>query len=333
MNGKLTPKILISEAAEVLRITPQALHKQLRSKKLHHCKTRNRVYFEHETAKVIFQDYKLPCKVAVFVLVKGGVGKTTLCREVAIRSTLMGKKVLVIEIDHQWNLTKSFGIKDQNTPVLIDLLNDTKLDIKDAVIPVMPGLDMLPSRYDNSVLDSYIMIKAIPLKKVLKSRIEALKKDYDLILIDCPPSLGQAVSSAVICSDIVVLPTTPCDFSDSGIETTVKEIERMAKDYDFNVNMKIILNQYDNRETDSYETLSRLIKHEKYGPMLFNCYIRTCKEIENLRRKYSSVFESTASTNGREDIDRFTRELIEVDRKNGPKVNANDSVRISNANA
>jgi chromosome partitioning protein len=317
----MQPKILASEAADILGITVQAIYKQLKSKKLPHCKMRNRVYFEHNAAKLFFEAYKTPCKVAVFALVKGGVGKTTLCREVAIRSTLMGKKVLAIEIDHQWNLTKSFGVDPQNIPVLIDLLNNDKINITDSITPVIPGLDIIPSRYDNSVLDSYIMLKAIPLKKILKTRIEPLRKEYDLILIDCPPSLGQAVSAAVICSDLIILPTTPCDFSDSGIETTVREIKRMTKDYDINIPMKIVLNKYDNRESDSYETLSELIKHKKYGQILFNCYIRKCKEIEKLRRQHSTVFESTITTNGREDIDNFTRELLVMDRKKGEHKN------------
>jgi chromosome partitioning protein len=311
----MQPKVLASEAADILGITVQAIYKQLKNKKLPHFKMRNRVYFEHDTAKVLFDSYEAPCKIVVFALVKGGVGKTTICREVAIRSTLMGKKVLAIEIDHQWNLTKSFGVNPQNIPVLIDLLNNQEINIKDSITPIIPGLDIIPSRYDNSVLDSYIMLKAIPLKKILKTKIEPLRKEYDLILIDCPPSLGQAVSAAVICSDLIVLPTTPCDFSDSGIETTVREIGRMARDYDINVSMKIVLNKYDNRESDSYETLSELIKHKKYGQMLFNCYLRKCKEIEKLRRQHSTVFESTISTNGREDIDNFTRELLGMERK------------------
>ena len=318
----MKPKILASEVADILGVTVQAVHKQLKQKKISHSKMRNRVYFDQESANVFFNNFKSPCKVVVFVLVKGGVGKTTLCREVAIRSTLMGKKVLLIEIDHQGNLTKSFGVKAQAIPVLIDLLNDEKIDIKEAIVPVIPGLDILPSRYDNSILDTYIMLKAIPLNKVLKTKIKPLKKEYDLVLIDCPPSLGQAVSSAVISADLIVLPTTPCDFSDSGIDTTVREIERMTKDYDINVPMKIILNQYDNRERDSYETLSELIKHKKYGNILFNCYVRKCKEIEKLRRRYSTVFESTASTNGREDIDRLTREILEMDRKKNDRKNA-----------
>ena len=313
----MQPKILASEAADILGVTVQAIYKQLKNKKLPHFKMRNRVYFGHDTAKILFNSYRSPCKIVVFALVKGGVGKTTICREVAIRSTLMGKKALAIEIDHQWNLTKSLGINPQNIPVLIDLLNNQEIDIKESITPVLPGLDIIPSRYDNSVLDSYIMLKAVPLNKILKNKLEPLREKYDVILIDCPPSLGQAVSAAVICSDLIVLPTTPCDFSDSGIETTVREIERMAKDYDINVSMKIVLNKYDNRETDSYETLSELIKHEKYGQILFNCYLRKCKEIEKLRRQHSTVFESTISTNGREDIDNFTRELLGMERKKG----------------
>src|SRR6185295_295682 len=102
------PKMLASEAAEILGVTVQAIHKQFKTKKLNYSKLQNRVYFEHDTALQMFADFKKPCKVFVFVLVKGGVGKSTLCREIAIRSTLMGKKVLIVELDHQGNLTKSF---------------------------------------------------------------------------------------------------------------------------------------------------------------------------------------------------------------------------------
>lgn len=307
------PKMLVTEAAAILGVTVQAIHKQLKTKKLPHFKLQNRVYFEHETALHMFADYKKPCKVLVFVLVKGGVGKTTICREVAIRSTLMGKKVLIVELDHQGNLTKSLNVNAQEHPVLIDLLEDNALSVDDAIVNVMPGLDIIPSRYDNSVLDNFIMLKAIPLQKVIKSKIDPLKNRYDLILIDCPPSLGQAVASAVLCADEIILPTTPCDFSDSGIETTVKEVNRMMIDYDVTqIPMRIVLNQFDNREKDSRETNAKLLKHEEYGKMYINSYIRTCKEIEKYRRKKSSVFESTSSNAGREDIDTLTRELLSM---------------------
>lgn len=305
------PKMLVTEAADILGVTVQAIHKQLKTKKLPHSKLQNRVYFEHETALQMFSDYKQPCKVLVFVLVKGGVGKTTLCREVAIRATLMGKKVLIVELDHQGNLTKSFNVNAQEHPVLIDLLEDNTLSIDDAIVNVMPGLDIMPSRYDNSVLDNFIMLKAIPLQKVIKNKIDPLKNRYDLILIDCPPSLGQAVASAVLCADEIILPTTPCDFSDSGIETTVKEVNRMMRDYDATqIPMRIVLNQFDNREKDSRETHANLLRHEEYAKMYINSYIRTCKEIEKYRRRKLSVFESTTSNAGREDIDTLTRELL-----------------------
>lgn len=321
------PKMLATEAADILGITVQAIHKQLKTKKLAHSKLRNRVYFEYDTALQMFSSYKKPCKVVVFVLVKGGVGKSTLCREAAIRATLMGKKVLIIEIDHQGNLTKSFNVNAHEHPVLIDLLEDNSLNIDDSIVNVMPGLDILPSRYDNSVLDNFIMLKQVPLQKVIKSKIDPLRSKYDLILIDCPPSLGQSISAAVLASDMVVLPTTPCDFSDSGIDITVGEINRMSEDHDIKkIPMKIILNQFDNREKDSRETYSELIKHENYGGMMFSGYIRKCKEIEKYRRRKSTVFESTVSTAGREDIDTFTRELLNM---NDLKNTSNQELEIS----
>ncbi len=319
--------MLATEAADILGITVQAIHKQLKTKKLAHSKLRNRVYFEYDTALQMFSSYKKPCKVVVFVLVKGGVGKSTLCREAAIRATLMGKKVLIIEIDHQGNLTKSFNVNAHEHPVLIDLLEDNSLNIDDSIVNVMPGLDILPSRYDNSVLDNFIMLKQVPLQKVIKSKIDPLRSKYDLILIDCPPSLGQSISAAVLASDMVVLPTTPCDFSDSGIDITVGEINRMSEDHDIKkIPMKIILNQFDNREKDSRETYSELIKHENYGGMMFSGYIRKCKEIEKYRRRKSTVFESTVSTAGREDIDTFTRELLNM---NDLKNTSNQELEIS----
>jgi chromosome partitioning protein len=309
----MKPKILASETADIFNVTVQAIHKQLKTKELNYGKLRNRVYFEHDTAKILFSEYEIPCQVFVFVLVKGGVGKTTLCREAAIRSTLMGKKSLLLEIDHQGNLTKSFGINAHKYPILIDLLEDNKINVKDSIVNIMPGLDIIPSRYDNSVLDNYIMLKQLPLQKVIFNKIKNLKKEYDAIFIDCPPSLGQAVASAVLCADLIVLPTTPCDFSDSGIDITFKEINRMFVDYDLpSAKKKIILNQYDNRESDSRDTYVNLIKHGVYGDMLFECYIRKCKDIERYRRNLSTVFESTVSTSGREDIDVFTRELLQM---------------------
>lgn len=314
----MRPKILATEAADILGVTVQAVHKQLKTKKLTHSKLRNRVYFEYDTALQMFSAYKKSCKVIIFVLVKGGVGKSTLCRETAIRTTLMGKKVLIIEIDHQGNLTKSFNVNAHEYPVLIDLLENSSINIDDSIVNVIPGLNILPSRYDNSVLDNFIMLKQVPLQKVMKAKIDPLRSKYDLILIDCPPSLGQSISAAVLASDMVVLPTTPCDFSDSGIDITVSEINRMFNDHDIKkIPMKIILNQFDNREKDSHATYSELIKHKEYGKMIFSGYIRKCKEIEKYRRRKSTVFESTVSTAGREDIDTFTRELLDMDALQG----------------
>jgi chromosome partitioning protein len=307
------PKMLASEAASIFGVTVQAIHKQLKTKKLLYSKQSNRVYFGHDTALQLFAEYNQLCKVFVFVLVKGGVGKSTLCRETAIRSTLLGKKVLIIELDHQGNLTKSFNINAQSTPILIDLLDDSSLNIQDSIVNVIPGLDILPSRYDNSVLDNFIMVKSIPLQKVLKPKIDRLRNNYDIILIDCPPSLGQAVASAVLCADLIIMPTTPCDFSDSGVSITVSEVKRMITDYDATqIPMKIVLNKFDNREKDSRDTYADLIKNPEYGKLMSGVYIRKCKEIETYRRRNSTVFESTVSTAGREDIDMFTRELFNM---------------------
>lgn len=309
----MNPKILASEAADILNISLQGVHKQLKTKKLEYSKLRNRIYFGHTASIEMFKSFKSSCKTMVFLLVKGGVGKSTLCRETAIRSTLLGKKVLIIELDHQGNLTKSFNIDASKYPVLIDLLENPELDIKKSIANAAPGLDIITSRYDNSVLDNFIMLKGIPLYKILKNKILKLKKDYDVIYIDCPPSLGQVVTAAVLCADLLILPTTPCDFSDSGIDITVREITKITSNYDIDtIPIKIVLNQFDNRERDSRDTYIRLIKDQTYGKMMLDCYIRKCKDIEKYRRVNSTIFETTTSNYGREDLDIFSREILGV---------------------
>ena len=73
-----------------------------------------------------------------------------------------------------------------------------------------------------------------------------------------------------------------------------------------------MLNQFDNRERDSRDTYTSLIKNQTYGKMMLDCYIRKCKDIEKYRRAHSTIFETTTSNYGREDIDIFTREILDI---------------------
>lgn len=169
----MEPKILVNEIASVLGITPQALHNQIKKKNLSHGKSKNRVYFGHETSKALLE-LKFSPQVLSFQIVKGGTGKTSLCLATAIRSCLYGAKTLLIDLDQQGNLTQAFRIKTHDKPIMIEIINQ-ELSIQDGIVPVFSGLDILPSRIENALLDSNLMLKRLPLDRVYNDMILPLK--------------------------------------------------------------------------------------------------------------------------------------------------------------
>lgn len=309
----MSPKMLAIDAAALLNVSVQAIHKQLKTKNLEFSKSQNRVYFYHKTAKQIFK-FKIKPKTVAIQIVKGGTGKTSLVHAIAVRASLYGIKVLCIDLDQQGNLTQSFQVNPEKTPAMVDVINGN-FAIEDSIIPVGEGLDLMPSRIENAVLDNILMIKRLPLDRVYKDKISFLKKsrNYGLILIDCPPALGQSVTAASLAVDCIIAPVTPEKFSLSGLKVTNQEIDAIKTSYKKNIPLKIVLNKFDSRTTLSHETLSLLIKHEIFGDKLFKSYIRSSQEFPNSTAKEMSIFDTLKNNSAKEDIDLLTRELLGIE--------------------
>ena len=306
MNAKITA----AETAALLGITLQGVHKQLKVNSLAYEKSQNRVYFGYETAKSLF---KIPFKqkIVAIQIVKGGTGKTSLTHSIAIRANLYGAKVLCIDLDQQGNLTQAFQINPEETPVMIDVLKES-IDIKDAIINFSPGLDIIPSRIENAVLDSTIMIGRYALDRVYKDKLAPLKQHYDLIILDCPPALGQSVAAATLASDVIIAPVTPEKFCLSGLKITSQELNSLENNFNKKIPMRVVLNKFDSRTSLSHEVLSTLIKHPIYGENIYKSYIRASQEFPNAIAKGQSIFDSLKNTIAKEDVDLLTREILEI---------------------
>jgi len=305
----MNPKMLTSEASDFLALTLPAIHKQLKSKKLKYKKSQHKVYFEHETARQIFK-LRFNPSCWSWQNLKGGVGKTHLSFATAIRLTLYGAKVAIIDLDQQGNFTQACGIDAENKPILIDLIND-RLEIQDCMVPVIDGLDILPSRIENAVLDNLFALNSLPVDRELKKRVAKLKDKYDFIFIDCPPSLGQSVTAAALAADHIVVPVDPERFSLSGLNVTLKELERnVAEKFETKLNVKIILNKFDGRTSLSHKTLAALFNDPEYQKRLFKTFVRTSQELPNSVSKGKTIFDSLKLTTAKEDIDLLAREFI-----------------------
>ena len=137
---------------------------------------------------------------------KGGVGKTTTAINLAASLAELGKKVLVVDMDPQGNTTSGLGIdKEQAENTVYELMLE-ECSVEDAI---------MESEYENlSVLPSNINLAAAEIELVgaeekeyiLKKAIDKVKKNYDFVLIDCPPSLSMLTINAMCAADTVLVP-------------------------------------------------------------------------------------------------------------------------------
>lgn len=150
-------------------------------------------------------------KIIAFTNQKGGVGKTTSCVNLSAYVAVMGKKVLIVDLDPQGNATSGVGIeKYKGLKTIYDLV-DGECALEDVVLPtVVDGLDIIPSTVDLAAAE--ISLVSMPQReKILKGILDPLKQVYDYIMIDCQPSLGLLTVNALTAADSVIIPMQ-CEF-------------------------------------------------------------------------------------------------------------------------
>lgn len=302
----------IAEASHFLEISRHGVHKRLKSKNINLPKEGRTFYINHACAKELF-NLKFKTKIISMQIVKGGTGKTTLVQSIATRASLYGARVLCIDLDQQANLTLSFNkLKEsEKTPVMVDIIEDS-LDIKESILSIVDGLDIIPSRMDNASLDNALLLKKCRLDKVYKRILEPLKKQYDLILFDCPPSIGQSVSAATLASDYIIAPVTPSEFSISGLKISIKEINSIESDFEKKIDIRILLNMHDSRKKTSFEVLENLVSKKAYKNKLFKSYIRINQAFENVIKDRITIYEKLKWTPEKEDVDLITKEILGI---------------------
>ena len=307
----IDPKMTIAEIADYLKLTAQAVHKRMQTLGLKQ-KNQSRIYFGHDTARKIICPTLSPLKLAIAV-VKGGVGKTTLSEALAIRACIYGLRVLCIDVDQQANLTKGLQMDEvaKNSPVMIDLV-EGKANVIDSILNVIPGLDLVPSRLDNVTLDGYLMVNRQNPQTVFNKIFCNIYKNYDLIIFDCPPTLGVTVCASMLASDLIIAPLNPDVYSYEGIEIMDKEIKNIHQQFGKKLNWKILLNKFDSKTILSTDYITQLIKDPKFSEKLLKTVIRTSQEFPNAKKKGKCIFDTLKKSTAKEDIDSLAKEIFSL---------------------
>jgi chromosome partitioning protein len=310
-NIERCPKIAATHIGQQLEITQQALHKMAKKLGISLPKIGNKSFLTHNVAKQLLKISFNKQKIA-FQIVKGGTGKTTALHNIACCASAYGARVLAIDLDPQGNLTDSFNYNPSESPVLIDIITKNS-DLEGAIINVEDGIDLLPSRIENVVLDNTLALEAKPLNRLFYKILHPIEDNYDFIFIDCPPTMGHSVTAATLYAGMVLTPLNPDRYSAKGLEILKESISQMNKEFDTDVDYRVFLNRFSGNTILSDKAIQTTISEETESGKALSIAVRHSQEIPNTVDQGLNLFSGLKKSTAREDFDTLTRELLGID--------------------
>jgi chromosome partitioning protein len=178
---------------------------------------------------------------------KGGVAKTTTTISLGGALVEMGKRVLLVDLDPQANLTLSLGIEsDQKVLSLVNLFLEKKM-VEEAILPTqVPNLFVFPSNSDIRMAERLFPMQS-DYHLLLTNLLTSVKPLYDFILLDCPPFLGAITLNALCASDLLILPTQAEYYSVFALKNMMAMVRQVRSLRNPNLRYRLLLTMFDKR--------------------------------------------------------------------------------------
>jgi chromosome partitioning protein len=239
---------------------------------------------------------------------KGGVAKTCSAANIAAGLSKLGKKCLLIDLDPQANLSLSFGIKDSKKTIYGALKGE--YDLKEAVIPIYEKLDIVASTLDLSGVEIELSSEA-GREVILKELIDPIKKHYDYIILDCPPSLGLLTINALTASQDVFIPLQAQFLALQGLAKLTDVIDKIKKRLNKELEIGgVVITQYDHRKILNRDVAGTIQEH--FGDRVFKTMIRENVALAEAPSSGKDIFHYNPNSHGAKDYLALCKEIVSI---------------------
>jgi chromosome partitioning protein len=205
---------------------------------------------------------------------KGGVGKTTTTINLGASLAELGRRVLLVDFDPQGSLSVGLGLNPQAMELTVyNLLMERDVALTDVIVPSgVPGMDLLPSNIDLSAAEVQL-VHEVAREQTLQRVLAPAVDDYDVILIDCQPSLGLLTVNALTASDGVIVPLECEYFALRGVALLKTTIDKVRERLNPKLEIDGVLGtMFDGRTLHGREVMERLV--QAWGDTVFHTVIR-----------------------------------------------------------
>jgi len=229
---------------------------------------------------------------------KGGVGKTTTTINLGASLAEFGYRVLLVDFDPQGSLSVGLGLNPHDMELSIyNLLMERDVTLDDVVVASgIEGMDLLPSNIDLSAAEVQL-VHEVAREQTLQRVLRPALSSYDVILVDCQPSLGLLTVNALTASDGVVIPLECEYFALRGVALLKQTIDKVRERLNPDLEIDGVLGtMYDGRTLHGREVLERLV--QAWGDKVFHTVIRRTVKFSDSTVAGEPITTYAASSNG-----------------------------------
>ena len=225
---------------------------------------------------------------------KGGVGKTTTCFNLASYYAGMGLRVLAIDLDPQSHLTVSLGLKDAGLSGVDDIFLEQAV-AQDLVLKSRDNLDIIPAGYRLGEVER-LAAEGRKKTRVLENSLQPIQHNYDIILLDCPPTSGLLNFNALYTADEVIIPVSSDYLALHGLSQLLRTLKSAEKFMHKKLKLWIAVTRFTTRRRLSNQVKDKLAKY--FPNQLLATMVRESAPLAESPSFGKSVFEYSKSSNG-----------------------------------